>query len=383
MKVGIINNMNVPKGGTATYFRNYLIPLLLHAGAEVTFISYKGLGDYWNDKLPEDVKVLNVSHENFDEHIAELNGLDVIHTVIFHSYVGKKGEHIELWDDLTKLNVPLVTTVHAVTQLMRWSHDPSVLNTKSFLAHPNLAKVIQFRYGYYDLLMGKFAKKYKPEFKLPNREDYIVHHPYVGYVDRSNLIPWEERPNNISYAGRFSGAKRGYVLMDSYEYIKSFDKMVVATNYDDCSHWDRMKLNTLIEQVGDKLDLIKEFEPTDVPKIANKAKFVAFPVAWEDIEFPNEWMYQEMVSCGVIPITTDKMIKRVPDELKDVLVLTHAPTTKPVDYDAIVGQYSQEQLKEMSDKLVDYANRNWHDIDLASKHLVGVYEQAIDKGVTK
>lgn len=383
MKVGIINNMNVPKGGTATYFRNYLIPLLIHAGAEVTFISYEGLGNYWNDKLPEEVKVLNVSHDTFDNHLDEINELDVIHTVIFHSYVGKKGEHIDLWDDLARTSVPLVTTVHAVTQLMRWSYDPAVLTTKSFLAHPNLAKVIQFRYGYYDLLMGKFAKKFKPEFTLPDREDYIVHQPYVGYVDRSNTVAWDERPNSIGYAGRFSGAKRGYVLMDSHEHLKSFDKMVVATNYDDCSYWDRMKLDKLIEQVGEKLELIKNFEPTDVPEICNQVRFVAFPVAWEDIEFPNEWMYQEMVSCGVIPITTTNMVKRVPDELKDVLVLTHKPTTKPLDYDAIVAEYTQDELKAMSEKLVDYANRNWHDIDKASNHLVGVYEQAIERGVTK
>lgn len=379
MKVGLIYNVDIPNVGPYTYFFNYVIPLLTsRQDVEVYYIAYEGLGDKQVDKLPDSVNIIHVSHSNFDSKIEELESLDVIHTSSFNSYYTKKKEYIHLFDDLCKIKVPIVTALHAVTQFLRWSLDKSIITDKSFLAHPNTKKVVQFREGYYDLFIKKFLKKHGDDWlQTRNREDFVTHYPWVGYLDRSNLAPWSSRERNIGYAGRFNGAKRGYVFMSSGDYIKSFNKMVVATNTETLGYWDKQKLDKCIESVGDKLELIPKFSPEDVPDIANKLQFVAFPINWEDIEFPNEWMYQELLSCGVIPITSDHMVKKLPEELSDVLVFHHKPTTKPINYDAFVESYTNEELEEMSAKIVDYANNNWHREDLASNHLVGIYKEAI------
>ncbi|WJZ23565.1 glycosyl transferase [Listeria phage LIS04] len=379
MKVGLIYNVDIANVGPYTYFFNYVIPLLSSAeDVELYYISYKGLGSSKVENLPSNVKVIEVSHDTFDSKIDEIEELDVIHTSSFNSYYTKKEEYIHLYDDLCKTKVPIVTVLHAVTQFLRWSLDKSIITDKSFLAHPNTRKVIQFREGYYDLFITKFLKKHGDDWlAIREKSDFVTHQPWVGYLDRDNLVPWKDRGRNIGYAGRFNGAKRGYVFMNSGEYLQSFDKMVVATNTETLGYWDKTKLDKCIESVGDKLDLIPKFSPDDVPSIANKIQFAAFPINWEDIEFPNEWMYQELLSCGVIPITSTHMTKKLPKELEDVLVFSHKPTTSPIDYDSMVSQYSNEDLEAMSSAIVDYANKNWHDKELAISHLIDTYTQAI------
>lgn len=381
MKIGIFYpTENVRSGGVPTYLTKYLVPLLSEDN-ELYNIMYSYLGA---TIIPQVNQIMIKGHDDFGNHVVELNQLDIIHVVDCFPYHKKKDPIVlDMFRDFAQINVPIVTTVHMVNPMCDRKRPIEEIKY-SFMNHPNTSHIITFRKNYQDTLLGRYLNKYEPLYgdvlKFKDRDHFSVHSPYIGYINPAYSVLWRDKPNNIGYIGRTSGIKRGYVSLNSVENMDIFDGFYLATNYDTCGFFDKMNLKEQVthaeEVLGNKFHLIRSFTPDDVQGICNNLRYVVYPADLQDMEFPNEWLYQETALCGVIPIVNKVFNRNLPDELEELRKFQHEPTRGSVNYNNF--KVSDNYGEKVSRVIQDYAIKHFMNKDKAKSDILNSYKLCIE-----
>lgn len=375
-------------GGIATYYHQYLLPLLTNDPriTEVANLYFEDLG--YTPRIDR-VRNIRSTREDFSSDsttLRDINRFDVLHIVEFVAYHDKNDpKNYTLWQSLLNIEIPIVVTIQSdIGSLSRGTKDPYQFGSNSFLTHPMLEHVIAYRPRYLDSLFTKYLDKYKVELALADRDhNYSIHVPYLSHVDPTGVDDWEVRPNSIGYLGRYGGVKRGKVLLQSYLSGKCsrYDSVLMATDARNNSYWDTMDLNSKIAEINNQKDFLKtpfifkgSFGAEDIKELCEQVRYVVFPSDLVDLGFPNEWMYQECISYGVIPIVSTKFNRDLPEELSFLKLFEHEPTTQVVDY----NKYIELGTEEMSRKLIDYAKKHFLSSKEPSDELIRIYHKVTD-----
>lgn len=305
--------------------------------------------------------------------------MDAVFTNDAFACWNKKSAHT-FYENFKKTTAKLIVTVHS--SMGNLVHNKSVDHCDNLLTHHNLYSVIIYRPGYYDDIVGMYNDKHHLNLVFNNQNDYIVHKPYVGYLDDSKVKPWDERENNLGFTGRTSADKKYYVYLRgiSSGHSESFDNYYYATGKKGAFYWDLVKYDDEIDKFSDKqkskFHYIDQYTTEDVPSIVGNLRYLAIPTMKPDMEFPGEWVTQEAMYLGTIPIHANLFdTDRVPEELSFLRKFTHQTTTKSIpDYDSMVSQFTDAELKSFSDKLIKYSHKHWNSLTDCRNHLYGVIE---------
>lgn len=378
-KVGIFDSSYSKQGtgGIVTHIIKYLIPLLEHHSVQVSYYCYGGefgsllVQDIIKSKFPE--VTINNYKKDPDEFIKNYSEED---TIIIEDdiFTYKADSNTEMFKLTNNIKVPLVAIMH--TDPSNFSNFKRLDHNYTVLSHKQLSNLIFFRPNYKKSFREKYLPKHPEVVLNPKIRDYdklSIHNPYVGYITPEE--PTKDKPYNIGYMGRIASNKGfiDYLKSLKRETLNRVNKAYFITTIQQAGTFSKLSYDTFMKESSladfkNKLVIVDKFNTDDVSHLLSNIGYLFVPTrSRSNISYPLEWVHQEAMICGTIPVIPN-LEEPVGSDILKKYTYKVGYSKRYIPIDNILDNNHKDFYKD-SKGLQTFAENNLTDIDKASNIL--------------